>query len=208
MSAADPSDSLAVFYTGGLRGALRLLPRLHTFIRALKNRLIMPALLLDLGDSCAPESWHCAATDGRSMLIALDALGCQAARVEGLDAAGRERLKANLLSMALVDALHPWQHERGLSVTAEFPDPAARLSIVLAPAEATAMQGAALRLAGVGAGQVGMAQVALLQNGARLVSSQLFELPDDSLPDPTIAGVVDLIEAEARRFQRRGGQPA
>ncbi len=198
-----PQD-LLLLYTGGLRGDLHLLPRLHTFIRDVKNRVNTPSLLLDLGDSCAPESWHCAATGGRSMLIALDAMGCHAARVDGLDGAGRERLKANLMGMALVDALHPWQHERGISVTAHLPDPAARLSILLAPAEVTQLDGTTLRLAGVRAGQLGVVQVRLLEHAAvSLVKSQILEMPRDAQPDPTIAGVVDFIEAEARHFQRR-----
>lgn len=203
MMEAEAPQHLVLLYTGGLRGDLHLLPRLHTFIREVKSRFNTPTLLLDLGDSCAPESWHCAATGGRSMLIALDALGCQAARVEGLEAAGRDRLKANLMGMALVDALHPWQHERGICVTAHRPDPAARLSILLAPAEATQLDGTTLCLAGVRAGQLGVVQAYLLEHAVSLVKSQILEMPRDTQPDPTIAGVVDFIEAEARHFQRR-----
>jgi hypothetical protein len=196
---------ISLLYTGGLRGDLRLLPRLHTFIREVKGRLDAAPLLLDLGDSCAPESWHCAATDGRSMLIGLDALGCHAARAEGLDENARQRLKDNLLGMALVAAAHPWHYGDGISVTAQQPDPAARLSIVLTPAETTYLQGAALRLAVVRAGQVGVVQLSLTEGGAHLLSSEIAQMPSDTLPDPTLAGVVDFIEAEARQFQRRGG---
>src|SRR5690349_16457301 len=68
-------DILPIIYTYQLRGDLAWLPRLYTFIRQLAQDIEQEygtkPLLLDLGEACVPESWHCAATDGRSMLLAL-----------------------------------------------------------------------------------------------------------------------------------------
>lgn len=118
-------EPLTILYTANLRGDLERLPRLHTFLRGLKN--LPPAdepdvmlcavepvarriLLLDAGNACAPDAWHCAATGGRSALIVLDAMGYQAVNVAGfLTAESRARLDANYLGMALVDEAHPWQ---------------------------------------------------------------------------------------------------
>ncbi len=96
--------NLSILYTANIRGDLALLPRLYTFLKSLQADLrqfapedesevmlcaVQPrpvqTLLLDLGDSCAPDVWHCAATGGRSTLIALDAMGYHAANVTGDD---------------------------------------------------------------------------------------------------------------------------
>ncbi len=118
-------EPLTILYTANLRGDLERLPRLHTFLRQLKNQrpadepdvmlcAVEPVarriLLLDAGNACALDTWHCAATGGRSALIVLDAMGYQAANVAGfLTAEGRARLDANYLGIALVDEAHPWQ---------------------------------------------------------------------------------------------------
>ena len=122
--------NLSILYTAGIRGDLDTLPRLFTFIKELRRDItrfrpedeevmlcaVQPpevrTLLLDLGDSCAPDVWHCAATDGRSTLIALDAMGYTAANVSGqITPASRAKLDENLLAMALVDDEHPWESD-------------------------------------------------------------------------------------------------
>src|SRR4029453_1362356 len=79
-------------------------------------------LLLDLGDSCAADVWHCAATGGRSTLIALDAMGYHAANVSGLlSPESRAKLAENLMEMALVDTEHPREIE-GVMLSTLSPD--------------------------------------------------------------------------------------
>ncbi len=74
--------SLTLRYSAGIGGDLALLPRMFTLIQQLRARANQPALLLDLGGTCADSVWHCRATGGRSALIVLDGMGYHAANVE------------------------------------------------------------------------------------------------------------------------------
>ena len=123
--------------------------------------------MLDLGGSCSDSVWHCRATDGRSTLIVLDGMGYHAANVEGtLEASSREKLAAQV-TLALVDAQHPWRCSLSPDADAQIiaalepVDCPALLQIMLEPAESTCVQGNILRLQGVRQGQVGEAVVAL-----------------------------------------------
>jgi len=125
------SNPLHILYTSNLHGDLDLLPRLHTFLRYLKSLPIDESdvmlcavqpqtpqfLLLDLGHACATDVWHCTATEGRSTLIALDAMGYHAANVtDALSPESRIRLRDNLLGMALVDPNND-SHQNNLLLT-------------------------------------------------------------------------------------------
>jgi len=217
------SDWLHILYTYNLHGDLEMLPRLHTFIRYLKSLPISDeeevmicavqpqtprVFLLDLGHTCAPDVWHCAATDGRSTLIALDAMGYHAANVaDSLTPESRIRLRDNLLGMALVDSNTDWSQDdliftarRGVFQT--FPS----LSINLTPASSTQLASNMLHLADVRAGQVGTAQVSFLTGSPRLIAHAIFDLPSNTAPDPTIAATVDFIRSEARFYSRNHSQ--
>ncbi len=191
---------LTLFYTGGIRGDLDGLPRLYTFLQMLRRR--QPpgqTLLLDLGESCAPDVWHCAITGGRSALIVLDAMGFHAARVR-LSDEDRSRLRANLLGLALVDEQHPWADDK-LALTVEaIPSPSHALTVILAPAESTRLENGLLRLAAVTAGQVGVAR---LDDSPALLDHTIADVPPAALPDPTITAAVDFVLAEARALQRK-----
>lgn len=196
---------LTIFYTGGLRGDLALLPRLHTFLRALRAELVPAseqALLFDLGEACAPGVWHCDATGGRSALLALDALGCDAARADGLSAADRGKLDANLLRLFPVDGDHPWRAGDMCACAPPGVCPAGcGLCVALEPAAATALDGRILRLQAVRAGEVGVARVG---PGPALLAASVHRLPAGTLSDATIAAVVDFVLDEARRYAQRG----
>jgi hypothetical protein len=116
--------SLTILYTGNLRGDLALLPRVYSFIKQLRAHYSAEAvtlcpddpapanptgkiLLLDLGDSCAPDVWHCAVTGGRSMLVVLDSMGYDAANVSGFLASDARGKLGDLLHVALVDDAYP-----------------------------------------------------------------------------------------------------
>ncbi len=197
-------STLHLLYTANLRGDLRLLPRLATFMRQLK--LALPearTLQLDLGGSCAPEVWHCAATAGRSMLLGLDAMGYDAAHTDVLvDEASRERLKANLLGLALVDAAHPWEDDRLRLATSGLPD-TNRLTIRLDPSESIYLSGRVLRLSVLQAGQIGSVVIDNLPDAPTISSIVIYDLPPGTLPDPTISAAVEFIVSEAQRYQRR-----
>jgi hypothetical protein len=195
-----------ILYTASIRGQLDLLPRLHTFLRRLRaepvedeeevmicavEQLLPQHLMLDLGESCAPEVWHCAATEGRSTLLVLDAMGYDAASVAGLltDAA-RERLRENFIRMVLIE-------------DAPFERDGLRISLRSSPA--TRLDGDTLSLAGVNTGQIGLARVGKLNGRWTLFEHDTLNLPPETPPDPTIAGAVDFVLGEARLYQRRHG---
>src|SRR5688572_11191390 len=134
-------DTLDLLYTGNLRGDLDLLPRLYTFIERIEQERGIKPLRLDLGEACAPDNWHCQATEGRSMPVALDGMGFHAANVSGMSADSRYKLTGSV-NMGLVDAQHAWRYDvppvrdEGILISAT-PSPALSLCIVMAPAEAT-----------------------------------------------------------------------
>lgn len=198
----DSTGWLRILYIANLRGQIDLLPRLYTLIRRLREDSIgMRVLLLDLGHSCDDSVWHCAVTQGRSMLIALDAMGCDAANVSGqLDSTGRHRLQDNFLNLGLVDETHLWN---GGGITAalseELIGPAA-FAVLLRPSNATQLKGHALYLADILTGQVGDVTLHLAPERIEIVTSFTHNLPPNTLPDPTIAAAVDFILAEARRL--------
>lgn len=224
---------LHILYTSNLRGKLELLPRLHSFIKQLKALPVVdesdvmlcsvqpptPArtVLLDLGNACDPAVWHCAATEGRSMLIALDAMGYDAANARGmLTAESRARLKDNLMGLALVgdmgtDAKNrvPTKHDDsvGTPLWASAPysiqDQGFEITISLVPSSRTRVSNSVLFLADVQAGQVGMVQVTHNNGHFTLQADAIFDLPPDTPPDPTIAGTVEFILSEARLYQKR-----
>jgi hypothetical protein len=221
-------NPLHILYTSNLRGDLDMLPRLHTFMRYLKSLpvddedevmicAVQPqtprVFLLDLGHACAPDIWHCTATDGRSTLIALDAMGYHAANVaDALTPESRIRLRDNLLGMALVDSNADWTHDdliftsrKAGSVTlpsSTYPP----FNINLTPASVTQIAANTLYLADVPAGQVGTAQVSFLTGSPRLIAHAIFDLPANTAPDPTIAATVDFIRSEARFYSRNHSQ--
>ena len=226
--------NLSILYTANIRGDLTLLPRLYTFIRSLQADIrrfepedeaevmlcaVQPkplqTLLLDLGDSCADDVWHCAATGGRSTLIGLDAMGYHAANVTGiLLPESRDKLAANVMSMGLVDSEHPWQlnnlymtalsgQEIGDSYTQHSALSTQPLHISLTPAITTRLALNTLHLARVETGQVGTAYIGGMDSQPNLLADAVFDLPADTPPDPTISGTVDFVTNEARFFSRK-----
>ncbi len=227
--------SLSLHYSANLRGDLAMLPQLFTFIQRLKANTAPGSLLLDLGNACDEAVWHCRQTAGRSMLIALDGMGYHAANVEGaLEAQVRKQVE-ELVSMALVDRDNDWRYRAagfGESSNASNVDndssedsqdsqdieislrarPSAmpvRLQIRLAPAERTRIDGNTLSLQTVRAGQVGAARVAFdeLRHAPRLIDSAIHNLPPQTPPNPSIAGVIEFVASEARLFHKKQSQP-
>lgn len=210
---------LTILYTHNLRGDLDALPRLYTFLRQLKalyaEQVVQvcaddPAaapgrvLLLDLGESCAPDVWHCTVTNGRSVLVLLDGMGYDAARVS--DAPALRAKMGDGVSMALADGAHPHAIEDVLltASTDALENNGYTLQINLSVAEATRMVGNRLYLAGLnGNQQVGTARLTQVLGRWTLTAHEIHELPQRTLPDPTIAGSVDFVISEARYAQKR-----
>ncbi|MCK6577505.1 MAG: hypothetical protein L6Q98_05305 [Anaerolineae bacterium] len=191
-----PLKTLTLLYTARLRGDLESLPRLSAFLRRLRGEFrAETTLLLDLGEACASGVWHCDVTEGRSMLLGLDGMGYDAARVTGyLSAAARAKLATmgEILHLRLLEADQTCDH--------------AGLCIDPVPGEATLLEeGGRLRLTTVEALEVGVAHLNADAKGWRLASSGVYRLPPGTPPDPTIAGLIDFILAEAEQTRRKRG---
>lgn len=199
----DEPLTLTLLYTANIAGDLVRLPRLYTFLQRLKTAAREPVLLLDLGGSCADDVSHCRETGGRSTLIVLDGMGYDAANVAGaLDRENCGKL-AEQVTLALVDEGSDWLYQ---TAPVSFPairftlcpqDEAAHLQAVMRPAESTRIEGNALFLQAVSAGQVGEAVVEL-QGAPHLILAHVHEMPPNTPPNPSIAGTVEFVEAEAR----------
>lgn len=202
-------ESLTVLYTGRLHGNLDLLPRLFTFLRNLRAEHAGDGktLLLDVGESCAREVWHCAVTGGRSTLYALDGMGFHAANGRGVLLPGmREKLNA-LANIVVLDDDLPVTLVDDVPVTLKVLPTIGYdgiVSVCLTPTTDWQLDGGLLQLRGVEAGQVGVARVM----GERLVGAAIYDMPPSTPPDPTIAGIIEFVVSEARYTQKRKGNGA
>ena len=200
--------SLTLLYTANIRGDLALLPRLYTYLQQLQGKDRRRTLLLDLGASCANSVWHCRATGGRSTLIVFDGMGYHAANVEGILACEDRAALAKQVTLGLVDRARDWAWP-----TAPAGDPSiraviqpsarpARLQIVLKPADGTGIEGRVLHLQAVATGQIGEVRVELAER-ARVAKATRHDLPPGTPPNPSIAGTVEFVEAEAQLLERK-----
>lgn len=195
-----PLDRLTILYTHDLRGNLSVLPQLATWIDRLKQGR-GAVCVLDIGGSCAPDVWHCVATQGRSTAVVLDAMGYHAANIaDALDAPNRAKL-ARTTQMALLDSQHIWRyhvppHQEAGIVVAIDPQPALTLCIVARPHPQTTLEGGILYLGAVAPLSVGVVTVNLLQSTLERLEAQ--PMPVNLPPNATISGVVDFVEEEAQ----------
>ena len=199
--------SLTILYTANLRGDIASLPRLFTQLQRLKSSAAGAILMLDLGNACDNAAWHCRETGGRSMLIVLDGMGYHAANVAGgLDATNRAKLAAQV-TMALVDETHPWPFrlpscDLPIIATVQPDDLETRLQVHLSPASRSEIVGDTLRLQDIRGGQIGEVNIDL-QPSPSIADIEIHDLPTGTPPNPTIAGAVEFVEAEARLFQKK-----
>jgi hypothetical protein len=197
----ETSLNLRLLYTYDLQGDIELSPRLYSFIRALKNDSPpnIKTLLLDLGNSCDPDVWHCERTGGRSMLLAMDAMGYDAANVVGSLSPAVYVKATEQVSVTFIDADHSHNVEN-IAISA-LPINAHRdngVNIILAPSGETRFEDNRVFFAPVEKGQIGDAQ---LINHA--FEWTVHAMPANMPPDPTIAGAVEFILGEARYYAGR-----
>lgn len=150
--------------------------------------------------------WPCGVTEGRSTLLALDAMGYHAANTQGLLAPESRQKLAEQVTLALVDDAHPFVHENTVLVETGFaaapPEGAPyALTVRLAPAPSSALDGRSLSLAAVQARQIGEVRLDMRDQPPALLSHAVLSLPPDTLPDATLSGVVDFIRGEARYYE-------
>ncbi len=199
----ETSLSLTLLYTAGIAGDLALLPRLHTFIDRLSSTCDL-TLMLDLGAACSPDVWHCRATGGRSSLVVLDGMGYHAANVQGaLSPMDRAKL-AEQVSLALVDQRNDWVYQPpdcdSVVFTLKPMQRSGRLQVALQPATDTRLEGGVLSLTAVRKGQVGAVTLDLKARPC-LIEARIHDMPRGTPPNPSIAGAVDFVLAEARLYQ-------
>jgi hypothetical protein len=191
--------SQTFLYTHGLQGNLRFMPRLQTVLNRLR-RDAEQVYTVDLGDACAPEVWHCAATGGRSMLIALDGMNYTAANALALQDEHRARLRHTLTMIKLIDDGAPAKRGRFAFVT-DAHSAQADLRVLLHPTERTEIVDGVLHLGAVAPRHIGLVKISL--TALDILEFRTVAVPEDTPPDPTTSGMVDFIEMEARLFQSR-----
>ncbi|MDX2160910.1 MAG: hypothetical protein SF162_06255 [bacterium] len=199
--------SLTLLYTASLNGEIDALPRLYTALKLLRGRIESGrTIYVDAGGACSPDAWHCAVTGGRSMIVALDGMGCAVANVnEVLDPEAREKLGDNL-ALTLIDAAYPSHISDELIFAIAPPhgtDPD-QLTILLAKGVTTYLRDRVLHLSDLrGASQFGMVNLEQIDGVWGLANYAIHDIAPATPPDPTIAGAVDFILSEARYARKR-----
>jgi hypothetical protein len=223
----EPTNVM-LLYTAALAGRLELLPRLFTRIRQERASFAGPNLLVDLGGSCTPGAWICEATDGRGMLVAMDAMGYDAFHIGPADPlytqpsivqslrqaintplaagpwAGEVSRKGIIFRFAArLDAIPPDAKPSDLTITLQLGNYA------LADVEADGQQ----RFLALDAGWtsldplLGRLDIALLPEPPyiSIVSQAQLSIPDSLMPDPSVSSIIEFVENEARYAERKRG---
>jgi len=161
-------------------------------------------IVLDLGSACDPAVWHCEITGGRSMVVALDGMGMAVANMNGTIAAEMRTKLGDNLAITLIDSLHSHSVDDLIfTVTAPRSVEWDRLAVLVAPAEHTRLNNRVLSLVSVHGGQVGRVSLERVDQIWGMTTYSVHDLPASTPPDPTIAGAVECITAEARYAQKK-----
>lgn len=199
-------NTLTILYTQNIQGDLQQLPRLYTFLQKLKREHDPKTLLLDTGNACADDVWHCEVTKGRSTVAVMDAMGYHAVNVANFMGDSERDSLANSVSTGLVTKRHMWRyfvpplHDEDIVIAGQA-TPAMKLCIIAAPAEENLLENRMLYLKTVDKGEVGLVQVDMQE--MIITEEEIFTMPKRIKPDATIAASVELIEEEARFAQKR-----
>ncbi len=187
-----------ILYTYQLNGNLAYLPRLFTHIQAISAQMTTKPLLLDLGASCHSSAWHCEATEGRSMLIALDAMGYHGANVaEFLTPTSYLKLK-DQVSLALVDENSPQMVMNTALAIAPMQMTNSPLKICLSPSDITGWRDGWLHL-----GKIDSEELGIVQLDGETIHHRIEKIPANTSPNPTISGVIDFVLAEADFYRKK-----
>ncbi|MBK9125553.1 MAG: hypothetical protein IPM16_20845 [Chloroflexi bacterium] len=196
-----------ILFTQDLRGDLNFVPKLGRVLWRLRAE-DQNNVTVDLGAACDRSVWHCDATDGRSMLIALDGMNYAAANTEGLEENVRPHLSRALVGLRAVDRKYPAKLGPFQMVTHLPPEgfPGASLVLVLAPQDHARVEANAVFFPRVPRYAIGRIRVALLPK-VEIVSVETLPVPPDTPPDPTLSAMVGFIESEARQYAEKRKRP-
>jgi len=207
-------ETVTFLATAHLCGALRLLPRLFTLIHQERRSAQGPVVLLDLGDTCAVESWACRATLGRAPFLVLDSMGYDGAVIGGPEQAPIPPSSLRLLAGQMLMPVIIWNRprtltKRGVTFTVAPENP---VTAPEPPVLVIDRSTAALPLPGSSPPVLGdVAQGCLLRVDVAwpawtVQAARLLAVGDETPPDPTTTAVVTLVEEEARQLaQSQGG---
>lgn len=197
---------LTILYTQNIRGDLQYLPRLYTFLQNLKHKFDSKALLLDIGNACADDVWHCEVTKGRSTVTVMDAMGYHAVNVaDFMGDSERDSLATNV-STGLVTERHMWRYfvpplrDEDIVIAGQA-TPAMKLCIIASPAEQNLLENRMLHLKTLEKSEIGLVQVDMQKMA--ITKEEIFTPPKGFKPNASIAASVELIEEEARFAQKR-----
>ncbi|GAB4551404.1 MAG: hypothetical protein OHK0023_18300 [Anaerolineae bacterium] len=227
------NTQLRLIFTVALGGKIDLLPRLFAYVKQVRAAVNYPSLLVDLGAACLPNTWLCDATDGRGMLVAMDALGYDAFHLGARDPLYARPDVVQGLQHTLVTrfAAGPWSStvtRQGLTILLvnganllpisdrtpastdlivglRYTDEAAQVARWRAPHRLLLLD------CGAGDTRLGWLDVRLSADVPQLsvLGSQMLDLPKalphNLAPDPTITGVVEFVQSEARYAERKRG---
>jgi hypothetical protein len=237
MSEPQSSTSLpiTVFYTVSLRGELRLLPYLFSHIkqqRAAVSEQGGISLLVDLGESCRMDWPICRLTEGRALLVAMDAMGYDAFHLsvdEPLltDEVMQTRLRNTVLSAVLVageskivtkkiaDEQYLKVRIGGGDVSLE-PTPEAALTLQLQrglPLASRLLEDHTVLIEDQRQDRIPpLGRVDLrLDRGSgalQLLEVQRLPIPAGIMPEPSITSIVEFVESEVQLAARNKDRPA
>jgi len=215
---------ITLLYTTALAGRLALLPQLLTRIRQ-ERATRGPdgiTLLVDLGRSCVTGGWLCDVTEGRGMLVAMDAMGYDAFHLGPQDMLYTRPAQTQQLRSVIQTQLAagPWiakvsRRDMTFAFASRFDAPVdADLITILRLSDTPQVEIVShepRRVLLLDAGWLdpepllGRVDIAItpeppyiqVTNQARLT------LPPHTLPDPTMTSVIEFVESEARYAEQQ-----
>lgn len=205
-------STVTLLYTANLRGELALLPRLFSLIQGERRSGGEVTWLVDLGDTCALDSWVCCATEGRAPFLVLESMGYDGVVIGGPEGVPIPPSSLRRLAGTLAMAILIWSRatplrKRGITVTVapgDVPVPDGQPAIrVDRSTGALPAPGARPVLGDVPQGC--LARVDLAWPAWTVQAARHLAVTPDTPPDPTIAAIVELVESEASAYLQQGG---
>ncbi len=199
-------QSLTIFYTAALRGRLETLPRLFTFIRRERLGVNGVSILLDLGESCVPDHWLCAATGGRALLVAMDSMGYDAFCLSQTDALYADSVTLGKLRDTILTPIIT--AEQPLTLTRHYADEP-RISLTITCASDSQVVWVNIGSESVELAErwaeplIGRINVTVGDDNRLITHSMRYALPEAVMPDPTISSVIEFVESEAHYAIRK-----